>query len=198
MPPSKASSTTGLTRRNFAANTAFPFSCSKPRAAAGRCAASPRCPSRQPERLKARPAAPDCNGRVQVHRERGRCKLATLKAIPQRRRVSADDCQPTDISEPHARETKRAGPERAFERDAPKVQRAAAHSMLLRALTRERRAGTRREPRTPRLQPRLTNRRSSGASRRAPLSLSGVPPQVRHLLPAVEARRTGCPPSGGT
>jgi hypothetical protein len=30
---------------------------------------------------KARPAAPDCNGRVQVHRERGRFKLATLKAI---------------------------------------------------------------------------------------------------------------------
>ena len=55
--------------------------------------------------------------------------------------------------------TKRAGPERAFERDALKVHRATAHSTRLRALTRERRAGTRREPVTPRLQPTHSNRR---------------------------------------
>ena len=43
---------------------------------------------------KSKTTTSDCNEGVQVHRERGRCKLATLKAIPLRRRVSADDCQP--------------------------------------------------------------------------------------------------------
>jgi hypothetical protein len=47
---------------------------------------------------KSKTATPDCNEGVQVHRERRRFKLATLEAIPRRRRVSADDCQPTDIS----------------------------------------------------------------------------------------------------
>jgi hypothetical protein len=36
-------------------------------------------------------------GRVQVHRERGRCNLATLKAIPRRRRGSANDCLSTEF-----------------------------------------------------------------------------------------------------
>jgi len=111
--------------------------------------------------------------------------------------VNTDRVKCGKLFRQHARETKRAGPERAFERDALKVQRATAHSMPLRALTRERRAGTRRTPRTPRLQPRRPNVRSSGASRRAPQSLSGVPPQVRHLLPAVEGWRTGCPAQAG-
>jgi len=131
--------------------------------------------------------------RVQIHRERGRCKLATLKAIrelPTTRTAThrasalsvvvisgkAAGVVNTDISEPHALTTKRAGPERAFERDALTVQRATAHSIPLRALTRERRAGTRREPETPRLQPRRPNVRSSGASRRAPLIPVGPPP----------------------
>jgi hypothetical protein len=39
---------------------------------------------------------------------------------------------------------------------------APAHSTLLRALTRERRAGTRREPETPRLPTATLNGRSSG------------------------------------
>jgi hypothetical protein len=71
--------------------------------------------------------------------------------------------------------TKRAGPERAFEREALKVStRDSAFHALASAHSRTQGRNAQRTE-TPRLQPTLTNWRSSGASRRAPLIPVGPP-----------------------
>jgi hypothetical protein len=60
--------------------------------------------------------------------QHGHASATTWRSGFQVRRDSAAGVN-TDISEPHARTTKRAGPERAFERDALTGQRATAHSI---------------------------------------------------------------------